>query len=61
MVQRIQSGLTRLGYNPGPSDGVLGGKTRGAIRAYQEDNRLLADGVPTPELAAHVEEQMGTY
>lgn len=61
MVQRIQSGLTRLGYDAGPADGIVGWKTRGAIRSYQEDHRLLIDGVPTPELAAHVEEKIGTY
>ncbi|MBI2994729.1 MAG: peptidoglycan-binding protein [Gammaproteobacteria bacterium] len=54
-VAEIQSGLVRLGYNPGPVDGVLGSRTREAIRAYQRDRGLLVDGQATPELAAHIQ------
>lgn len=61
MVRRIQSGLAQLGSNPGPTDGILGGETRGAIRAYQQDHRLLVDGVPTTELAAHLESRVEGY
>lgn len=53
-VAEIQSGLARLGYSPGPVDGVMGERTREAIRAYQRDKGLLVDGRPTPELAAHL-------
>ena len=34
-VAAVQRALARLGYDPGPADGVLGPKTRVAIRAFQ--------------------------
>jgi peptidoglycan hydrolase-like protein with peptidoglycan-binding domain len=43
-VQRV---LNDLGYSAGPVDGLMGGKTRNAIRAYQTDNGLPASGAPT--------------
>jgi len=58
-VSRIQSGLTQLGYNPGPVDGVMGSKTRSAIEAYQRDHGLLVDGRPSAELARHIEGELG--
>ncbi len=57
-VNRVQSGLSRLGYDPGPVDGVMGSKTDAAIRNYQRDQKLLVDGRPTAELAQHIEEQL---
>jgi hypothetical protein len=56
-VKDIQSGLARLGYDPGPVDGIAGQRTHSAIRAYQQDHGLLVDGQPTPELAEHIREQ----
>lgn len=53
-VRDVQNGLARLGYNPGPVDGVLGPRTGDAIRSYQRDHGLLVDGKPTSELAAHI-------
>ena len=58
-VMRVQAGLTDLGYNPGPIDGVMGSQTRSAIRSYQRDHGLLVDGRPTRELAQHIEGQLG--
>lgn len=43
---QIQMCLKQLGYKPGPFDGVLGKGTKGAIRGFQKDWRLKADGVP---------------
>ena len=57
-VGRVQTGLTRLGYNPGPVDGKLGSRTQSAIRSYQRDHGLLVDGRPTVELAKHIEQQL---
>ncbi|MBI2969537.1 MAG: peptidoglycan-binding protein [Gammaproteobacteria bacterium] len=53
-IKEIQARLIVLGFDTGPVDGVLGEKTRIAIRAYQAQHRLLADGLPTPELATHL-------
>jgi peptidoglycan hydrolase-like protein with peptidoglycan-binding domain len=59
VVKDIQSGLARLGYDPGPVDGIAGQRTRSAIRAYQQDHGLLVDGQPTQELAEHIRERSG--
>jgi localization factor PodJL len=46
--------LTKLGYDPGPADGVLGAKTRAAIREYEQRNNLTADGNVTQDLWRHI-------
>jgi peptidoglycan hydrolase-like protein with peptidoglycan-binding domain len=56
-VRAVQSGLVRLGYDPGAGDGVAGPRTRAAISRYQQDNRLPVDGNPSPELLAHIEQR----
>jgi len=43
-VQLVQSGLSELGYSPGPVDGVLGDQTRDAIRKFERDRRLPQSG-----------------
>ncbi len=43
----LQRVLDRLGYNPGPVDGVIGRKTRAAIRLFQEGADLPVTGEPT--------------
>jgi hypothetical protein len=53
-VRSIQSDLARLGYDPGPADGVAGPKTRTAIRQYQQNNGLGVDGTPSPSLSEHI-------
>jgi peptidoglycan hydrolase-like protein with peptidoglycan-binding domain len=58
-IASIQSGLARLGYDPGQVDGAFGPKTERAIRIYQKDHGLLVDGRPTAELAAHISRQSG--
>ena len=43
-VQRVQTLLSELGYNPGPADGAAGARTRAAIISYQRDNGLRQSG-----------------
>jgi len=57
-VAQVQAGLLKLGYNPGPADGVMGAKTETAIRAYQRDHGLLVDGRPSYELAQHIDNRL---
>lgn len=45
-VKQIQCLLTYLGYSPGTIDGIEGGNTQGAIRAFQADYGLTVDGIP---------------
>ena len=58
-VVRVQSGLARLGYDPGPVDGRLGPRTTQAIRHYQRAHGLLVDGYASPALVAHLEQRGG--
>jgi len=50
-IAQAQRDLARLGYPIGTSDGVIGWKTRAAIRAFQAANDMAVDGILTPELA----------
>ena len=42
-VVRLQQRLSRAGYYRGPIDGVMGSRTRYALRAYQHDHGAGAD------------------
>ena len=42
----IQQFLSNNGFNPGPIDGQSGPKTKNALKAFQKENGLLADGIP---------------
>jgi peptidoglycan hydrolase-like protein with peptidoglycan-binding domain len=46
----MQNNLKALGYDPGPVDGLLGRKARAALRRYQKDHHLPADGYPTRDM-----------
>lgn len=46
----IQRLLAALGYDPGPIDGKIGEKARGAIRAFENDQGLQVSGNPSFEL-----------
>src|SRR5919106_1029799 len=43
-VMEVQQSLAGMGYDPGPVDGVIGSRTRAAIRAFQADTGLPVDG-----------------
>ncbi|MGI6120216.1 MAG: M14 family metallopeptidase [Desulfosporosinus sp.] len=47
-VMEIQSLLGKMGYNPGPIDGVFGLRTKKAVQQFQSDNGLAADGIIGP-------------
>ena len=46
----LQKGLTARGFDTGGSDGVIGPKTRDAIRAYQSSRGMAATGEPSVTL-----------
>lgn len=52
LIEQIQTGLDYLGYDPGPVDGVYGGRTGEAIRAFQDDAGIEPDGLPSEDLLA---------
>lgn len=43
-VRQVQQALKDKGIDPGPVDGVAGPKTHAALKQYQEQNHLTADG-----------------
>jgi membrane-bound lytic murein transglycosylase B len=49
---RFQSDLKALGYDPGDADGILGRKTRSALKQYQKTKNLPADSFPTAAMLA---------
>ncbi|RED51080.1 lytic murein transglycosylase [Aestuariispira insulae] len=49
-IQLLQEVLLAQGFDPGEPDGILGSRTRKALKAYQRKNRLPADGYPTASL-----------
>jgi len=63
-VRNVQQALSQLGYAPGPIDGLMGSKTRAAIRAYQIDSGLPTSGEPSvalhESLQASLAKQAGT-
>lgn len=54
-VANVQRLLNDLGYDAGPVDGLMGSKTRSAIRAYQIDNALPTSGRPSRSLFARLQ------
>ena len=51
-MKRLQSTLEARGYDVGGADGILGEKTRQAVRQEQLRLGFPADGWPTPALLA---------
>jgi hypothetical protein len=54
-----QIALGRLGFDPGPADGVVGAGTRKALRAWQADRKLPADGYLSSDMVARLKAQAG--
>ena len=44
-IRELEDFLTRLGFDPGPVDGVLDAKTRTAIKGYQDLAALPVTGL----------------
>jgi hypothetical protein len=57
VVTYVQGRLAELGYEPGPVDGLIGRKTRGAVRRYQTEAGLPVNGKITETLLARLEER----
>ena len=56
---RFQANLQKLGFDAGTPDGVLGRRTRTALRQYQKSKSLPADGFPTASLLALTDADAG--
>jgi len=53
-VMTLQIHLNQLGYDSGTPDGILGTGTRRALREFQRDHNLVADGYPSEQIIAAV-------
>lgn len=51
-VIEIQKALKENGYDPGPIDGIIGRMTIAAIKQFQQNHRLLVDGIVGPSTLA---------
>ena len=58
-IANLQRALRRLGYDPGPVDGILGARTRAAIRAFQADAGLPVTGQVSERLESAVLDAAG--
>ena len=54
VVEAVQRELAAAGYYKGMIDGVIGRKTKQAITEYQTSADLVADGLPSADLAEHI-------
>jgi len=54
-VVDIQTRLAKLGFYTDETDGLLGPKTRSAVRLFQKQAGLPADGHPTPDMVARLQ------
>ena len=43
-IKKVQKSLSDKGYDAGPVDGVLGSRTRAALRQYQTAEKLTVNG-----------------
>ena len=48
-VTKLQKRLAAAGFNPGAADGIFGGKTEAALKAFQEGAGIDADGICGPQ------------
>lgn len=55
-VRSLQEKLQSIGFSPGPIDGIFGGLTENAVRAFQRIYGLSGDGVVTQETLDKLDE-----
>ena len=51
----FQTDLSKLGFDTGTPDGVLGRRTRAALRQYQKSKSIIPDGFATASLLARLD------
>lgn len=58
-VANVQQALNRLGYDAGPVDGLMGSKTRSAIREFQRANGVAITGQADYDLYQRMRTRLG--
>jgi peptidoglycan hydrolase-like protein with peptidoglycan-binding domain len=56
-VREVQRRLWRLGYSPGPVDGLFGAQTRAAVQWFQVKHGLTPDGIAGPQTLSLLRER----
>ena len=51
-MKQVQTAVGKLGFDPGPVDGIYGPQTVRAVAAFQEANGLANDGIVGTDTAA---------
>jgi lytic murein transglycosylase len=61
LVDRMtaQRALANLGFDPGAPDGLIGLKSRDALRAWQKARGLVADGYLSPDMVRRLKAEAG--
>jgi len=57
-VKQLQEALTALGYDVGEADGAFGAATEEAVKQFQADSGIAADGVAGPETLTAINEAL---
>ncbi len=57
LVREAQQHLAKLGYEPGPVDGISGKQTIAAVQEYQRDNGIKPDGIISEGLLASLRQK----
>lgn len=57
---RFQTNLAKVGFDPGAPDGVMGRRTRAALRQYQQSKGIIADGFATAAMLAMLDVDTAT-
>jgi peptidoglycan hydrolase-like protein with peptidoglycan-binding domain len=55
-VRQLQEALKELGYDPGAIDGKFGDRTERAVKDFQRDHGLPADGIVGPITWRNIDE-----
>jgi peptidoglycan hydrolase-like protein with peptidoglycan-binding domain len=55
-VKQLQQALKGLGYDPGQADGQFGAKTEQAVKKFQQDHGITADGIVGPITWRNIDE-----
>lgn len=58
LVMRAQQALSRLGYVPGPVDGIVGSRTQRAVAKFQRDSGLAVDEQVSERLVRLLESEV---
>jgi peptidoglycan hydrolase-like protein with peptidoglycan-binding domain len=58
LVAQMQEYLMQIGLYPGPADGIEGPLTADAVRSYQRQNDLVANGQASQKVLNHMMETL---